>query len=134
MSILRAPMLQPPGMATTARPKRESRGPRTAVEARIWADEVIGRLPGVDVGRVDLELVLVDDLDPSADVLEHLAHHVDVGDVGDVGERRHSGSHDGGRHELEGRVLCALDPHRARDAVATLYANDVHVPSVLDRS
>ena len=37
MSILRAPMLQPPGMATTARPKRESRGPSTAVEARIWA-------------------------------------------------------------------------------------------------
>ena len=37
MSILRAPMLQPPGMATTALPKREMSGPRTAVEARIWA-------------------------------------------------------------------------------------------------
>ena len=37
MSMLRAPMLQPPGMATMARPNRESRGPRTAVEARICA-------------------------------------------------------------------------------------------------
>ena len=37
MSMLRAPMLQPPGIATIARPKRESRGPRTAVDARICA-------------------------------------------------------------------------------------------------
>ena len=37
MSILRAPMLQPPGMATIALPKRDSSGPRTAVDARIWA-------------------------------------------------------------------------------------------------
>ena len=97
-------------------------------------DEMVGGLPGVHFGRVDLELVLVHDLDPRPDVLEDLAHHVDVGDVGDVGERRHPRRHDGGGHELERRVFCSLDPHRTRDAMATLYANDVHVPSVLDRS
>ena len=37
MSILRAPRLQPPGMAIFARPKRPSKGPMTAVEARIFA-------------------------------------------------------------------------------------------------
>ena len=42
MSILRAPMLQPPGMATIAFPKRESRGPRTAVDARICATRWYG--------------------------------------------------------------------------------------------
>lgn len=37
ISILRAPRLQPPGMAILARWKRPSRGPITAVEARILA-------------------------------------------------------------------------------------------------
>ena len=34
-SILREPMLQPPGMATRARPNRASSGPSTTIEARI---------------------------------------------------------------------------------------------------
>ena len=37
MSILREPMLQPPGIATRAWPRRATSGPRTAIDARICA-------------------------------------------------------------------------------------------------
>ena len=36
MSILRAPIWQPPGMATRASPKRPMSGPSTEMEARIF--------------------------------------------------------------------------------------------------
>ena len=91
---------------------------------------MIGRLPRVHVRGVDAQLVLVDDLDAGADVLENLAHDVDVGNVGDVGEGSHAGSHDGGGHELERRVLGTLDVHLAGDAMSPLDLNDFHAASV----
>ena len=93
-------------------------------------DEVVGGLPGVDASGINLENVLVNDLDLGAEVLEHLAHDVNVRDVGDVGERGHARGHERGRHKLEGRVLCSLDRDRTGDGIAALNLYDVHASSV----
>ena len=64
-------------------------------------DEVVGGLPRVDVGGIDFQLMLVDDLDGRAEILEHLAHYVDIGDVGDVGEGAHALGHKRSGHKLK---------------------------------
>jgi len=89
MSILRAPMLQPPGMATTALPKRETKGPSTAVEARICATKLYGVSPLVHACGIDAQLMNVNDLYLCPKALEDLAHDVHVCDVGDVAQGRH---------------------------------------------
>ena len=93
-------------------------------------DELVGGLPLVDRGGVDDEGVLVDDVDRSAEALEHLAHHMDVRDVGDVGERGDARGHDGRRHELERGVLGSAHMYLSRDGMATLDLDDVHATSV----
>ena len=56
-SIFREPMLHPPGMATRARPKRASSGPRTTIDARIRRTSSYGVsspfAPEVSIRRVD---------------------------------------------------------------------------------
>ena len=54
-----------------ARWKRPSRGPITAVEARILR-QARRALPRIDLGGIDLERVLVENFDRSAHALEHL--------------------------------------------------------------
>ena len=64
-------------------------------------DELVGSLPRGDVGSIDDQRVLVDDLNGGAQVLEHLAHDMHVRDVGDVRERRDARREQGSGHQLE---------------------------------
>ena len=93
---------------------------------------MIRRLPAVERRGVDNEGVLVNHFDLCAELLEHLAHYVDVGDVGDVRKRGDSGSKNGGRHELERGVLRTLNRDLAIDGITTLDTYNFHGTSEND--
>jgi len=76
----------------------------------------------------------VNDLYLCPKALEDLAHDVHVCDVGDVAQGRHPWRHDGGSHELERRVLRALDGNLTSYGVTALNLDDVQESSVTRRS
>ena len=122
MSILREPMLQPPGMATRASPsarradpgrrsRRASERPvRTGARARRWVAST--RAWTVTRAR-------------RAKPADHLGHDVDVGDLGTLVIRARRG-HKCGGHELERGVLGALDAHVSGERRAAANDDRVH--------
>ena len=92
-------------------------------------DEVVGRLPPVDRGRVDLKLMLAKDLYPRAQILEHLAHNMHICNVGNICKRIHAGRHERCRHELERRVLGTLDCNLTLYGTSTLDPDDFQLAS-----
>ena len=76
-------------------------------------DELVRRL-GHDVVRdADAQIVLGGPVHVDAHGGEQVAHDLDVDDPGHVVQRELTLGHERGRHQLEYRVLRALDPHRA---------------------
>ena len=88
-------------------------------------NELVGRLPRIDLGGIDLERMLVENIDRSAHALEHLAHHVDIGNIRHVLQRRLARRQKRCRHEFERGVLGARNRHGTSDGVATLNADNI---------
>ena len=111
------------GLAKAGDERPENRRRRTHL-----GNQLVGRLPFIDVRCVNDQSVLVEHVNGCTQALEHLAHDVDVRDVGDVLQRGDTRRHDGCRHELERRVLCALDRDLTSYCVTALNLDDVHIP------
>ena len=106
-------------METTQQGTHHSRG------GAHLGDKLVGRLPRIDLGGIDLERVLVENIDRSAHALEHLAHHVDIGNIGHVPQRRLARRQKRCRHKFERGVLSTRDRHGTSDGVATLNADNI---------
>ena len=88
-------------------------------------NELIGSLPGIDLGGIDLERVLVENINRGAHTLEHLAHHVDIGNIRHVLQRRLARRQKRCRHKFERGVLGTRNRHGTSDGVATLNADNI---------
>ena len=88
-------------------------------------NELVGRLPRINLGGIDLERVLVENIDRSAHTLEHLAHHVDIGNIRHVLQRRLARRQKRCRHKFECGVLGTRNRHGTSDGVATLNADNI---------
>ena len=88
-------------------------------------DKLVGSLPGINLGGIDFERVLIENFNRGAHALEHLAHHVDIGNIGHVLQRRLARRQKRCRHEFKRGVLGTRDGHGASDGVATLNADNI---------
>ena len=84
----------------------------------------------MNVGRIDSQAVLVDDIDGRAEALEHFAHHVNVGDVRHILQDGLTGGKQRCGHELERRVLGTRDMDAPVEPMSALNANDVQARSL----
>ncbi len=89
MSILRDPMLQPPGIATLRLAAARDEGAEHGRRRAHLRDEIVGGLNAFDVCRVDLE-GMIGARHRRPEPAENLGHDRDVGDVGDVGDAGHA--------------------------------------------
>ena len=88
MSILRDPMLQPPGIATLRLAEPRDERAEHARWTRASRDHLVGRLEARRASVASIVERVVGARDARAEALEHLRHDVDVGDVGHVGDAR----------------------------------------------
>ena len=100
-------------------------GPHHGRGSTHLGDELVGGLPGIDLGGIDLERMLVENIDRSTHAFEHFAHYVDIGNIGHVLERRLARRQKRCRHEFERGVLSTRNGHGASDGVATLNADNI---------
>ena len=94
-------------------------------------DEGVRRLGRDVVADVDGERVVLDAAHVGADGQQQVAHDLDVHDVGDVAEHEVAGRHEAGRHQLQGRVLGALDAHAALERRAAPNHDLIHALSMV---
>ncbi len=120
MSILRGPRLQPPGMATRARPKRATSGPMIWMEARILCTRSYGATWDW-TAVVSMVMVPWPNSTTAPEILQHLAHGVHVLDIGNVVEHAGARGEQGGGHQLERRVLRSRDRHPSGQAAPAAH-------------
>ena len=92
-------------METTQQGAHHSRG------GAHLGDKLVGSLPGINLGGIDFERVLIENFDCGAHALEYLAHNVDIGNIGHVLKRCLARRQKRCSHEFECGILCTRDGH-----------------------
>ena len=126
-SMRRGPMLQPPGMAIVARPRRATIGPITMMLARMRRTSSYGARSFSAPRGVDAQLAVVE-VHLGAQRAQHLDHGEHVGDARHAADGRRLVGQQAGGHELEGRVLGAGQDDLALEPAAAAHEQRAPLP------
>ena len=121
----RDPKSSPPGSATEASPHRASSAPSTSIEARILRTSSSGASGTGDSGTVITSEVPILRQD-RANVVQNLAHEIDVEDAGYVLEPMFPRRQQRGNHVFENGILRSQNADLTAQRHATDHSNQTH--------